>query len=145
MSSELVHPEKQAEWHPSRAVMHVMGAHDRAHDAEAEEESDGQATMHETVVHDDVADRERRHADADPERDVVRASGRAAPDHERDRDGRMEQRERVVPLEAPDARLVMRGMHAPQRAVPETSMEEARPEIHGERDDDGDGNPEAHR
>ena len=98
-----------------------------------------QAAVHETVVHDDVGQPERRHSSADPDRKGRQNSMHVAADHhERGSKRGVRGGECVVGLEAPPSARVVRTMDAPQRTVPDASVETARPRLHRRSDDQRD-------
>ena len=137
--TELARASEQAVGRGSFAMMNAMRRTNATEEAEAREPSDGETTVHEAVVHDDVGDPEERHADADPAKDgAVDAVPHAADDDERCRDRGMRDREDVVRFEAAEAKLVMASMQSEEEAVPDASMEEPRPELHERRDDQRD-------
>src|SRR5215207_2247158 len=79
----------------------------------------------EPVMNEHVADPEERHPRACTDAERKREAMELAPaDHEGDRDRRVKERERVVPLEASRPRLVMRAVHVPELMMPDATMEE---------------------
>lgn len=137
----------RAEEEPVRAarvhvVLEVRVAHAREV-REARERGDGEPSVNEPVVHDEVRDAERRHADADAEDDLAKHPdvGTASVQDRDDRDRRVQHRERVVRLEAPASRPVMRTVHAPEDRVPCAPVEQRRPELHRHRHHDGRRSP----
>jgi ribosomal protein L32 len=93
----------------------------------------------ETVMNDDIADAEKRHAAARADHRRAREPMKlASDDDERCGERSVEHRQGVVSLEAPGPGLVMRAMHCPERVVPNAAVEEARPRLH----EDGDGEPD---
>jgi hypothetical protein len=111
---------------------------DPAKDAEREERAHRKPFVHEPVVDEHVANTEERHPGTrSDEQGTCVSVELASDDDERCRDGGVEDRERVVPLETSGAWLVVRAMNAPERAVPDATVEEASPELHRRRDDGG--------
>lgn len=113
------------------------------------EEAPPQKTLHakpavnEAVVHERVGDTEQGHAAADPHEARAQEPRAPAPrDDERAGDGRVEEGQRVVPLEPSSARLVVRAVNRPERIVPRMTMEQAGPRLHGARRHGGDGHPD---
>jgi hypothetical protein len=86
----------------------------------------------EPVVHQRVAEAEQRHSDPGSERDLAPESrSRTAPvEHERDGDGRVEERQGVVLLEATEPRLVMTLVQGHERPVPDEPVQERGPHVH---------------
>ena len=120
-----------------RVVLEVRVAHTREV-REARERGDGEPSMNEPVVHDEVRDAEHGHSDADAKNNLAKhADLRTASVEDRhDRDRRVQHGERVVRLEATAPSAVMRTMHAPEDRVPCTPVEQRRPQLHRHRHDD---------
>ena len=91
----------------------------------AQQEGDRQPAMDEAVVHDHVRDAEGCHAGPAPDRqwgsDAVQI---AANHHEARRDRSVEERQRVVALEAAGASRVMRAMDPVEPAMPHAAVEQ---------------------
>jgi len=128
-------------------MMHAMRPDDAAEDPKTQQEAHREARVAEPVVHDEVADAKAAHSHACPKGELAR-EGRlrdAAEDDEPDRERRVQQRERVVRLEpravARCARRVVRPMDRPQPTVPDLAVQERRPQVHQDRDDERDGRP----
>jgi hypothetical protein len=111
---------------------------------DARERPDGEALVHEAVVHDDVREAEERHAGAGAERDLPdRARRGATPvEDERDRDRRVQRAQRVVRFEPAAPRAVVRPMNPPQPPMPHAAVQERGPEVHRDGDEDRGRNPE---
>jgi hypothetical protein len=104
---------------------------DAAQPRDAAEERHRQPAVDEPVVDDDVGEPEDGHPDAGAEGERGGRSVQIASDHHERRGGRrVTHGERVVELEAPAARRVVRAMHAPHGPVPEAPVEEPRPGLH---------------
>lgn len=130
-----------------------MSAADAPEEPEREQRLHGEPAVHEPVVNEHVPDPEEGHPDAGAHEDGAHPAVELAPrDEEARRNRRVQERERVVLLEATGSRLVMRTVHAPQTMMPDAAVEESRPELHrcrddGRReqaDDDLDSRPAAH-
>lgn len=137
--------EKQSVRRPSAArVMNAVRADDRPEVPALQQYRHGEALVHEPVVHDDVGDAEGRHPDAQAVGDLPPPPrSREAPVEDRShRDRSVEDAERVVRLEVPCARLVMRSVDAPEPAVPHPPVKERCPRLHEERDDQSDRRPD---
>jgi len=151
-SRELAWAEEEAERHAAARVVHRMSVADPAEPREAAEPRDGQATVHQPVVDDDVRETEQRHSGtrAD-EHGGDEPMHVAANHHEAGRDGGVQGRERVVTLPPAASARMVRPMNRPQPPVPDAAVQEARPGLHQGRDDqrDGDANSDeggrAHR
>jgi hypothetical protein len=104
------------------------------------EEAHRQAAVHEAVVHDDVREPEGGHARPGPDGNRCGQPPQVAAEHdEPGREWRVGRGEHVVELEAASPASVVRAMNSPQRTVPDASVEEARPGLHRECDDQRDG------
>jgi hypothetical protein len=110
---------------------------------DARERRDGEAAVHEAVVHDDVREPERRHPRADAEHHRRNPAMEVAAQHdERCGDRSVGRGERVVCLEAPLAAPVVGAMNAPERMVPHAPVEHARPRFHQRGDEQRDRDTE---
>ena len=129
--SELTRPEEEAVRCSAPGMVHGMSIADPAHARQAQQERDGKATVHETIVHHHVSDAEERHSCARSDRQDREDSVHVAPDHdERRSDGGMGGRESVVELEASRAARVMRAVDPPQTVMPHAAVQETRPGLH---------------
>lgn len=135
---ELLRPaEEPVRLGPPRVVDAVRRA-DSPEVREPQQEGHGQSLVDEAVVHHEVGEAERGHADARSHEDRSGRARELAPDDdEQHRERGVETRQGVVPFEATLARLVVRGVDAPERAVPEPPVEEARPRLHRARGEHG--------
>lgn len=102
------------------------------------------ALVNKPVVNDEVRHAEKRHPDADPERNFAPPTrlGDASEQDECDRDRRMKDRKSIVRLESTTAPLVVRSMHRPQYGVPNFSVQQARPVFHRHKNRERNRNPE---
>jgi hypothetical protein len=95
---------------------------------DAGQEAHRQPSVHQPIVHQHVGHAEEAHPQADAEGDVRR---RAAPVHdEHDGDGRVQDGQRVVELEAAAAPGVVRSMDPPQETVPHLTVKQRGPQLH---------------
>lgn len=118
-------------------VVEVSATH-TTKEAEPEERAHRQTLVDETVVDEHVPEAEERHADARADEHGAREAVELAPgDDQPGGDRRVEDRERVVALESSSARLVVRAMHGPERAMPDSAVEPTRPGLHRTGDHDG--------
>jgi len=146
MQLELHDAEEETVRRSPRRVVRLVRANDRAEPARAEEEPDRKPSVHEAVVNDEVPHREGGHPDADTEREVIETGfALRAPHDERARHRRVDEREEIVPLEGARLRLVVRAMHAVERAMPQAAMKQGSPKLHQKGDDDSNRDPEGHR
>jgi hypothetical protein len=126
--------------------MDAMRAHDRPQIRQAEEDADGEASVGQPVVDDDVPRPEGAHADAEAERDVAQNAGLrpTSSEHEPDGDGSVQDRQGVVGLEAGarGPRLVMRAVDRPEPGVPHPAVKQRRPEVHRDGGRSGHRNPD---
>jgi len=131
---ELARAEEESVRGRAARVVRRVSITDAAQPGDAREEADGQAAVDEAVVHEHVSEPEDRHADSDANAGGRRRSVQIATNHhERGGDRRVRGREHVVALEAAPTTPVMRTMNAPQRGVPDASVEQPRPRLHGSR------------
>ena len=116
-------------------MVHQVSAYDGAKVSRAKQEAYREAMMHEPVVNDEVSETEERHAEAGTEDDLSRHGGRrdAPVEDERDGEGRVRHAKHVVGFEAAAPRLVVRRVDEPQGPVPNATVKERGPQVHGQR------------
>jgi hypothetical protein len=145
MTRELERPEKEGVRRPAflTCMMHAMSVHDAADARDARDPPHCQPSMDEAVVDEEIGEAERRRANSDTERELAHDADRASASikNERDRERRVEKRERVVLLEGTRSWPMMRAMDREEEAVPETAMEEPCPKIHQHEYDERRRNP----
>lgn len=139
--------EEQAERVSCASMVRHVCLNDPAEEGIAQQGArSGNASVHEPVMNEDIANGEDGHANPETEGDLSRNAlfCAAAPKNERDSDRCVEQRERIVRLEplAGLAGLVMRSVNEPEPAVPNEPVKETSPNIHRDGGDDGDRAPD---
>lgn len=119
-------------------MMHAVGIDDAADARDTREPANRDATMHEAIVDEEIGETEDRSAEAHPERYLSPDANRAAAtvQNERDREGGVENGERVVQLERAVPWQMMRAMDREEHAVPEPAVKETRPQVHEHRHDE---------
>jgi hypothetical protein len=143
--TELGGAAEEAVGNPAERVVDHVGAAYLAEPARAQEPGDREATVHQTVVNQHVCQAERRHprAHTETERRGKRPGQAAANDDQHHGHGRVNGGEQIVALEAAVTRLMMGAMDRPERAVPDPSVENAGPGLHGGGDGRADGEHQA--
>ncbi|GAC1551413.1 MAG: hypothetical protein NVS3B10_13960 [Polyangiales bacterium] len=126
-------------------MVHGMSVTDAAQRSDARKERDGKTAVHHPVVQEDVRQPEHRHADARPDGRRRCKSVQIAPyHHERGSDGRVGGGEHVVSLEPSAPPGVMAAMNAPERVMPDASVEDASPRLHRRGDHQRDDRADDH-
>lgn len=111
-----------------------MSAADAPNESPAKEPAQAEPFVDETVVNQKISDAEEGHSGADADEARAEGTGGLAPRHdERGRDGRVQEGQAVVPLEASSPRLVVRAMDGPEASMPRVPMQKPRPGLHRRR------------
>jgi hypothetical protein len=118
-------------------VHEVRGAH-ALEVTELGEEPDRESLVDDAVVHDEVGEAEEGHAGAGADHHCAPGARYelAARDDEDHRDRRVESGKDVVSFETAGSRGMMGRVHTPESAMPDATVEQARPGLHRARHHD---------
>lgn len=148
MTSKLEGAEEQTIGHTSTATTMVdaVSPHDAAKPPKSKEPPHRKAPVHEPIMNDGVRNAEQRHPKADAEGHLATEphGASATVEDERDGQGRVGNREHVVGLPS-TAWPMVAAVNAPESAVPNPSMEDRSPRVHGNGHEQRDGKPNEQR